>query len=146
MDQKNITKPKKSNEDILAGFQSMRNDQRTMASKLTEMETELNEHKVVIDTLKNVDPKRKCYRMVGGILCEQVVDEVLPSLLLNRDQLIKVIATLQDQLEKKGVEINDYKEKNNIRIRGIDELQQTEEEPASKEPKRNALVVNPVEN
>lgn len=59
--------------------------------------------------------------------------------------MIKVIATLQDQLEKKGVEINDYKEKNNIRIRGIDELQQTEEEPASKEPKRNALVVNPVE-
>lgn len=45
MDQKNITKPKKSNEDILAGFQSMRNDQRTMANKLTEMETELNEHK-----------------------------------------------------------------------------------------------------
>lgn len=57
-------------------------------------------------------------------------------------QLIKVIATLNEQLEKKGAEINEYKEKNNIRIRGLDELQQTDDD--SKEPKRNALV-NPVE-
>ncbi|XP_008551540.1 prefoldin subunit 2 [Microplitis demolitor] len=140
---KSLGKGAKTNEEILAGFQTLRNDQRMMATKLSEMEMELNEHKIVIDTLKNVDPKRKCYRMVGGILCEQVVGEVLPGLVTNKDRLIKVIETLNEQLEKKGKEINEYKEKNNIRIRGLDELQQTEEE--SKEPKRNALVVNPIE-
>ncbi|XP_063980685.1 prefoldin subunit 2 [Diachasmimorpha longicaudata] len=143
---KSQTKGGKSNEEILAAFQALRNDQRLMASKLSEMEMELNEHKIVIDTLKTVDPKRKCYRMIGGILCEQVVGEVLPNLTANKEQLTKVIASLQDQLTKKGTEINEFKEKHNIRIRGIDELQQTEEEAKeTNDSKRNALVVNPLE-
>lgn len=58
-------------------------------------------------------------------------------------QLIKVIEALNDQLTKKGIEINEYKEKHNIRIRGQDDLQHPEEE--SKEAKRNAIVVNPIE-
>lgn len=35
----------KSNEEIVGGFQVLRNEQRVMANKLTEMEAELNEHK-----------------------------------------------------------------------------------------------------
>ncbi|KAK0162218.1 hypothetical protein PV327_008571 [Microctonus hyperodae] len=138
---KSLPKSGKSNEEILTGFQALRNDQRIMVSKLTEMEMELNEHKIVIDTLKNVDPKRKCYRMIGGILCERIVEEVLPGLITNKEKLIKVIAALHEQIEKKGKEINDFKEKNNIKIRGLDEFQQIDEE--TKEPKRKALVVNP---
>ncbi|XP_034934154.1 prefoldin subunit 2 [Chelonus insularis] len=141
--EKSLPKGTKSNEEIFAGFQALRNDQRLMATKLSEMEMELNEHKIVIDTLKTVDPKRKCYRMIGGVLCEQTVEEVFPGLVTNKDRLIKVIETLNDQIEKKGKEINEYKEKHNITIRGLDEAQQAEEE--SKEPKRNALVVNPIE-
>lgn len=39
------TRGGKSNEEIFAGFQSLRNEQRVMANKLSEMEMELNEHK-----------------------------------------------------------------------------------------------------
>lgn len=74
-------------EDIHAEFQTLRNDQRLMANKLTEMEAELNEHKIVIDTLKTVDPKRKCYRLIGGILCERTVEEVVPCLVTNEKQV-----------------------------------------------------------
>lgn len=35
----------KSNEEIYAGFQALRNEQRNMISKISEMEAELNEHK-----------------------------------------------------------------------------------------------------
>ncbi|XP_012258371.1 prefoldin subunit 2 [Athalia rosae] len=140
---KSSTKGGKSNEEIFAGFQTLRSEQRVMASKLSEMELELNEHKIVIDTLKNVDPGRKCYRMIGGILCERTVQEITPTLISNKEQLTKVIETLNEQLAKKGAEINDYKEKHNIRIRGQDELQQPEEE--DKQAKRNAIVVNPIE-
>ncbi|XP_051167715.1 prefoldin subunit 2 [Leptopilina boulardi] len=140
---KTTTKRGKSAEEIFAGFQTLRNEQRLMANKLTEMEMELNEHKIVIDTLKTVDPKKKCYRMIGGILCERTVQEVMPALVSNKEQLTKVIETLNEQLTKKGVEINEYKEKHNIRIRGQDEIPQQDDD--SKESKRNAIVVNPIE-
>ncbi|XP_012280419.1 probable prefoldin subunit 2 [Orussus abietinus] len=137
----------KSNEAIFAGFQALRNDQRTMADKLSEMEMELNEHKIVIDTLKNIDPKRKCYRMIGGILCERTVENIMPSLVTNKEQLIKVIEALSEQLMKKGVEINEYKEKHNIKIRGQEDLprQAGDSSDVKKEQKRNPIVVDPTE-
>ncbi|EFN77424.1 prefoldin subunit 2 [Harpegnathos saltator] len=138
------SKDAKSNEQILSEFQTLRNEQRMMANKLSEMEMELNEHKIVIDTLKNVDPKKKCYRMIGGVLCERIVEDVMPALVINKEQLMKVIDTLNDQLTKKGIEINEYKEKHNIRIRGQDDMQRQEED-SNKEAKRNAIVVNPIE-
>lgn len=139
---KSSSKSGKSNEEIFAGFQMLRNEQRLMANKLSEMEMELNEHKIVIDTLKNVDPKRKCFRMIGGVLCERTVEDVMPTLVTNKEQLIKVIEGLNDQLTKKGMEINEYKEKHNIRIRGQDSFPDPEE--LSQEAKRNAIVVNPI--
>lgn len=131
----------KSNDEIYSEFQVLRTEQRIMVTKLSEMEAELNEHKIVLETLKTIDPQRKCYRMVGGILCELTVAEVMPTLCLNREKLTKVIETLNEQLIKKGVEINEYKEKHKIHIRGQDDVQKQEE---STETKRNAVVVNPI--
>ncbi|XP_029056540.1 prefoldin subunit 2 [Osmia bicornis bicornis] len=136
------SKGTKSNAEILSEFQMLRNEQRTMANKLSEMEMELNEHKIVIDTLKNIDPKRKCYRMTGGVLCERTVEDVMPALVTNKEQLTKVIDALNDQLMKKGVEINEFKEKHNIKIRGQQDIQRQDEDKDSKEAKRSAVVVN----
>ncbi|KAK9299793.1 hypothetical protein QLX08_007293 [Tetragonisca angustula] len=137
------SKGTKSTTEILSEFQMLRSEQRAMANKLSEMEMELNEHKIVIDTLKNIDPKRKCYRMTGGVLCERTVEDVMPALVTNKEQLIKVIDALNDQLTKKGLEINEFKEKHNIRIRGQQDMQQRQgEDKDSKEAKRSAVVVN----
>ena len=35
---------------------------------------------MVIDTLKDLDPERKCFRLVGGVLVERTVKEVAPAL------------------------------------------------------------------
>lgn len=118
--------------------------------------------------MKGVDKSKKCFRLVGGVLCERTVGDVLPALIQNTDQvtikisikvteirtnliyfslnfqLTKLISAMNDRLATKGKEINDYKEKHNIRIREQDqeETQQAEEE--SNESKRSAVVVNPV--
>ena len=44
--------------------------------------------RLVIETLQDVDKDRKCFRMVGGVLVERTVNEVLPALTTNRDQVI----------------------------------------------------------
>ncbi|XP_011639119.1 probable prefoldin subunit 2 [Pogonomyrmex barbatus] len=140
---KTPSKREKTAEEILTEFQALRNEQKNLVNKLSEMESELNEHKIVIETLKSVDPKGKCYRLIGGLLCERIVEDVMVSLVTNKEQLVKLIDSLNDKVTKKGVEINEYKEKHNIRIRGQDDLQQ-EEDNNNKDDKRKAIVVNPI--
>lgn len=55
-------KDKKGQEEIVAGFQSLRNEQRSVAAKINELQQDLNEHKIVIETLEGVDGDRKCFR------------------------------------------------------------------------------------
>lgn len=44
-------------------------------------------YRLVIETLKEVAPERRCYRMVGGVLVERTVGDVLPALVTNREQV-----------------------------------------------------------
>lgn len=73
--------------------------------------------RLVIDTLNEVAPDRKCFRLIGGVLVERTVKEVSPALTNNRDKMTKLIETLETQLTEKGQEINGYIEKHNIQIR-----------------------------
>lgn len=99
---------------------------------------------MVIDTLKNVNDDRKCFRMIGGVLCERTVKEVLPVLQNNSEQLSVVIDAVTEQLSKKGTEINDYKEKHNIRIRGQDDIEEDTKDAAnSNDTRGNVLVEKP---
>lgn len=103
--------------------------------------------RMVIETLKTVNEDRKCFRMIGGVLCERTVKEVLPVLENNKDQLSKVIDAVSEQLTKKGAEINEYKEKHNIRIRGQDDISEKDSEeknvPSKDTTRGNVLVENP---
>ncbi|KAM4690855.1 prefoldin subunit 2 [Rhinophrynus dorsalis] len=108
-------------EQVVAGFNRLRQEQRGLASKAAELEMELNEHTLVIDTLKEVDQSRKCYRMVGGVLVERTVKEVLPALENNKEQINKIIDSLSTQLQAKGKELNEFREKHNIRLMGEDD-------------------------
>ncbi|KAJ8974651.1 hypothetical protein NQ317_019888 [Molorchus minor] len=100
-----------SPDEILNGFQSLRAEQRALSGKLSEFELDLNEHKMVIETLKNVNEDRKCFRLIGGVLTERKVKDVLPVLITNQEKLREFIEKLNEQITKKGQEINEYREK-----------------------------------
>ena len=51
-------KDKKSQEEIIQVFNTMRNEQRQIAGKTNELQQDLNEHKIVIETLEGVDGDR----------------------------------------------------------------------------------------
>merc|ERR1712112_451746 len=107
---------KAAQEAIIAGFNNLRQEQRSIATKTNELQQDLNEHNIVIETLQGVDADRKCFRMVGGVLVERTVQEVLPALVGNRDKMGKLIESLDKQLKEKGEEINGYMEKHNIQL------------------------------
>jgi len=40
----------------------------------------VNPHRLVLDAFKKVEPTRKCFRLIGGVLVERTVQEIQPSL------------------------------------------------------------------
>ena len=60
--------------------------QRLM-QKIAELDVDRNEHSLVEETLKPLDPKRRAYRLVGEVLVERTVEEVLPSVTGNRENV-----------------------------------------------------------
>jgi len=136
-----IAAPQKMTQEqaaVIQTFQQMRNEQRSMVNKIMELEHELAEHKTVLSTLSEVQPDRKCFRVIGGVLVERTVKEVMPAVANNRDQLEKLIASLNETLVKKGKELTEYREKHDIRIRG--QPQQEEKSEAKNKPVQSVLV------
>lgn len=106
----------KKQQEIVDNFSKMREDQRVIATKAAELQIEQKSHELVIDTLKDAEKDRKCFRMIGGVLVERTVGEVLPALEQNREQITKLIENFQTQIVAKGKEINEYREKYNIKF------------------------------
>ena len=48
--------------------------------------------RLVIDAIKDLDPHRKCFRMVGTVIVERSVAEVLPAVQSNLEQVLGVCA------------------------------------------------------
>lgn len=99
--------------------------------------------RTVIETLNSVNPDRKCFRLIGGVLCERTVRDVLPQLIENKGFIENTIKKVNEDLTKKGIQINKFKEENNIQIRGeqipVQQLK-TQPENNNQSMNRNILV------
>lgn len=130
------------NEQVVANRWSvLRTELNQLYSKITELEMELSEHSLVIGAIQPLDHTRKCYRMIGGVLVERTIAEVLPAVQRNKEGLQEVIARLTEALQKKKKEIADYEAKYKIKIRrGDDEIQK---EGERKESSAQGVLVGP---
>ncbi|KAF8392412.1 hypothetical protein HHK36_022754 [Tetracentron sinense] len=109
------------NEQAVANqYGAMRADMNQIYSKITELEMEASEHSLVIGAIQPLDPSRRCYRMIGGVLVERTIKEVLPAVQRNKEGLEEVISRLNEALEKKKKEIAEFEAKYKIRIRKSD--------------------------
>lgn len=51
-----------------------------LVRKITELQQEAKEHQLVLDAFKTVEPERKCFRLIGGVLVERTVKDIKPNL------------------------------------------------------------------
>nr|XP_037278553.1 prefoldin subunit 2-like [Rhipicephalus microplus] len=102
---------------VVDGFNQLRQEQRSLTAKLIELEMELNEHNLVAEALQKVEGDRRCYRMVGGVLVERTVKDILPAVERNKESIAKSVEALNEKIVEKGQEVNEYREKHNIQIR-----------------------------
>ncbi|XP_073304277.1 prefoldin subunit 2-like [Primulina huaijiensis] len=130
------------NEQAVANiYGAMRTDMNQIYSKITELEMEASEHSLVINAIEPLDPSRKCYRMVGGVLVERTIKEVLPAVQRNKEGLEEVIARLNEALEKKKMEITEFEAKYKIRITKGDSAMK--DDSGKKEGNAQGVLVGP---
>ena len=67
-------------------LQQMRDNCSDLIQKINSLDMDNNEHRLVEEALAPLDPGRKCFRMVGSIIVERTVNEVLPAVKLNKEK------------------------------------------------------------
>ncbi|KAF8663431.1 hypothetical protein AX16_001001 [Volvariella volvacea WC 439] len=110
--------PALSDQEIQQTFVRLQNELQAIATKIGELEQEAEEHNLVLSTLKEVlteEPDRKCFRLIGGVLVERTVKDVVPALQTNHDGIRTVITNLTEQYKKKDEDLDTFKKDYQIR-------------------------------
>ncbi|KNE96979.1 hypothetical protein PSHT_13040 [Puccinia striiformis] len=105
-----------SNQELVNTIRGLGDEIRTIASKASQLERDSEEHSVVVETLKKTDPARKCFRMIGGVMIERTVKEILPDLEEHRSNINDALKTLLSQYQSKNTEMQDYQKKWNVKV------------------------------
>ncbi|KAJ1884540.1 Cochaperone prefoldin complex subunit [Kickxella alabastrina] len=92
------------------------NELKAIASKIGELELQLDEHMLVIKTMTPMPEDRKCFRLINGVLVERTVREVLPALTTNKEGITKSIEQLTAQYRTTDNEFAEFQKVNHIRI------------------------------
>lgn len=103
---------------MLARFNERRTAIAQLAQRLGELEAEAAEHALVEKALTPMESGRRCYRMVGDVLVERTVGEVLPAVKRNREGLEGVVGALQRQLDERQRELSAFQRKYKISVGG----------------------------
>ncbi|CAH0481455.1 unnamed protein product [Peronospora belbahrii] len=103
-------------QQVVATYKSLRAEVRQLGEKIAELEVETTEYDRVIQTLDELPRNRKAYRMVGGILVERTVEDVLPAVKANRDGIRQVLSQLKENIQEKEKAADEWQRKYNIQV------------------------------
>ena len=71
--------PEENNPEIILGnYKQMNSECQQYFSKIQELTMSKDEHRLAVETLKKLEPERKAFRLISGILVESTVADVLP--------------------------------------------------------------------
>ena len=92
----------------------LRNNHAAYIVLILSWDLSVYSNRLVEETLIPLDQNRRAFRLVGGILVERTVAEVLPSVTTNRENLDQMVETLSARLEERQKEVSELKAKYNL--------------------------------
>ena len=107
-----------SEQEVINTYQMLRQEVSQLFTKLNDLENQKAEHKLVIDAIKDLDPKRKCFRLIGGVLVERTGQDTLPAVTEHMEKLANVMEKLTEQRDTKIEKVEELQKKYNIRVKG----------------------------
>eukprot|EP00340_Litonotus_pictus_P004950 CAMPEP_0170514574 /NCGR_PEP_ID=MMETSP0209-20121228/1162_1 /TAXON_ID=665100 ORGANISM="Litonotus pictus, Strain P1" /NCGR_SAMPLE_ID=MMETSP0209 /ASSEMBLY_ACC=CAM_ASM_000301 /LENGTH=135 /DNA_ID=CAMNT_0010798729 /DNA_START=11 /DNA_END=418 /DNA_ORIENTATION=+ len=83
-----------NNNQIIAKYNEIKQKYTVYFQKAIELEDELREHNLVANTLSTADDKKRCWRMIEGVLVEKNVEQIkkeLDTQIMNIKQTLDVV-------------------------------------------------------
>lgn len=102
--------------ELQAQYDRYKSTLAQISQKIGELESEADEHKLVLETLEPLNKDRKCFRMVGGVLVEKTVGDVIPLLDTTKAGLDKALQALTEDYKKTEQDLQDWQKKNKVQI------------------------------
>lgn len=91
-----------------------------LQNQLSAVSSQLQEHAVVDKTLAQIPPEkregRKCFKMIGGVLVDKTIDEVIRILDEELKELSKSKDGLESELNLLKKELSEWMAKNKVKI------------------------------
>lgn len=69
--------PRKVSQDVAQKAATLYTEQGNLQDTVINLEAKIQEHKVVIESLEKLEPERRCFRRMSGVLIERTVGQVL---------------------------------------------------------------------
>lgn len=111
----------KSEREVIDYYTTLRQEVNLAQAKIAELTGSLREHVNVLENIKHLDPSRRCFRSVGGVLVERTVKEVMPAVETNATNLQRAIDAIKEQTAVKDAEVEALRRKYKIREEGGDD-------------------------
>ena len=90
-----------NSQKIISDFNKLQTECNQLRSKVAELDNEMQEHLRVVKTLEPLPADRRAFRLIGGVLVEKTVGEVLPDVKQQQEQLNQLILRLTDTITEK---------------------------------------------
>ncbi|CAB61459.1 Prefoldin beta-like protein [Schizosaccharomyces pombe] len=97
-------------------YNSYKSRLQQIAQKIVDLETDADEHKLVMDTLNSMDNNRRCFRMIHGVLVERTVGTVVPILKTTQEGIQTAMNGLLDQYKQLEAEFQKFQKDNKIQV------------------------------
>ena len=105
--------------EVQKHYMQMKNDYSTLFKSVINLEEEKRENILVLDAIKDLNPDRKCWRSVGGVLVERTIGEVIPALRGRiDDELTQKLNVLNEKLSAKQKDLLALEKKLGIKSKG----------------------------
>mmetsp|Transcript_16791 Transcript_16791/g.50639 ORF Transcript_16791/g.50639 Transcript_16791/m.50639 type:complete len:147 (+) Transcript_16791:59-499(+) len=101
-------------QQVQAAYQQLEKECSVIINKIAELEQEEKEHALVLKAFEKVEPTRRCFRMVGGVLVERTVAEVTPAVTSNKDKIRQAMTQLEENLKKKTAQRSAFVERHGL--------------------------------
>lgn len=107
----------------------MQQHYNSIVQRTAEVELDVAEHKNVEEVLGKLNADRKCWRMVGDVLVERNVGEILPAVIKNREMREMTAQKLNEELQERSRELTAFRSAHGIKTRSemAAEQQQTKQ-------------------